>query len=201
MAGLSFLVFVALQAPQAPVECRASDDWRSVIGAHVERYSLMEPADLYKLLHQGATGSEHAVESEEAAGRWLARELASLGHGPDEPMVDTIAPEGTMVRIHLRPFLAADGDQEALLAAFVETANSEATAGSGIICALETARDMARDGLLPWDSDALSAFFERMGEAAYPAVHHSDAFTTRYRPAYRVVAGTLLGDVLPRDSR
>lgn len=192
-----------LSLPSAPGQeaCSGEPDWRAVIREHVARYPAMEPQDLYKLLHQGSTGSEHAVESPEAAARWMESEVATLGDGPAEPLADTIAPGGSYVRVHLRPFVAAGGDPAALLSAFVATANAGAPPASRLRCALATAIGLADEGVLPWEPGALKAYFARQRAAGYPAVHHSDAFLTRYRPAYRVVSGDLLRDLLPGAGR
>jgi hypothetical protein len=90
---------------------------------HLDRYPLLQLEDLYKLLHQGVLGSEHAVTSPSGAREWLEREIAGLGPGPEEPLIDPISGDGRIARVHLRPFLAGGGDQEALLTAFVRTAN------------------------------------------------------------------------------
>ncbi|MDW8226743.1 MAG: hypothetical protein RMJ60_02985 [Anaerolineales bacterium] len=50
----------------------------SVLLSHFARYPAMGLADLYKLIHQAALGSEHAIRNPEAARRWLNEELASL---------------------------------------------------------------------------------------------------------------------------
>jgi hypothetical protein len=172
-------------------------EWSDIILDHLERYPDMELDDLYKLVHQGATGSEHAVGSTEAARQWLEDELATLSDGPEEPLTDTIAPGGAHVRIHLRPFLQAGGNPEELLQAFVETANTPTASTRGLARALATALDMARGDLLPWDADQVESRFAELQAAGYPAVHHSTTFADRYRPAYRVVSGTLLDHLLP----
>jgi hypothetical protein len=156
----------------------------------------MEPADLYKLLHQAALGSEHAVRDMSAAREWLERELVTMGTGPAEPLIDSLRSEGWMVRVHLRPFAAAGGDPEALLRAFIGTAavpgNREDLRRAG-----EVAVRLARMKALPWADSTVSALFAEMAGQGYPAVHHSAAFVAHYRPAYRVVAGALLRGVMP----
>ena len=177
-------------------DCSDAAEWPVVISAHVARYPEMGAADLYKLLHQGALGSEHAVESLAAARRWMAGEVATLGDGPSEPLVDTIAPMGTHVRIHLRPFIEQGGDPAVLLSAFVRTANAGTGSEETLICALETSLAMAREGQLPWNEAELTHYFDDRRKEGYPAVHHSERFASLYRPAYRVVAGSLLDEVL-----
>jgi hypothetical protein len=156
----------------------------------------MEPTDLYKLLHQSALGSEHAVRDTSAAREWLERELATMGTGPVEPLVDSLRADGRIVRIHLRPFAAAGGDPEALLQAFIGTG---AVPGDreDLRRAGEVAVRLARAKALPWSDSTVSALFAGLAAQGYPAVHHSAAFVKHYRPAYRVVAGALLPGVLP----
>lgn len=179
-----------------PGDCAAGSGWSVVIEGHVSRYPEMGAADLYKLLHQGAMGSEHAVESLEAARRWMAGEVATLGDGPSEPLVDTIAPAGAHIRVHLRPFIEQGGDPVALLSAFVRTANAGTGSEETLSCALDTALAMARDGRLPWDEAELARYFDDRRHEGYPAVHHSDDFESLYRPAYRVVAAEFLPEAL-----
>ena len=74
-----------------------------ILQDHLARYPKMQARDVYKLLHQAAMGSEHAVTDIASARAWLERELAEIGPGPAEPLVDPISPDGQIARIHLRP--------------------------------------------------------------------------------------------------
>jgi hypothetical protein len=152
----------------------------------------MEVQDLYKLLHQASLGSEHAVEDAAAARAWMAREIAALGTGPDEPLVDTLGAGGRYARVHLRPYLAAGGSPARLLAAFVQTANAAPLDTGRLACARAAALGLARAGALPWPEAAIAGFFSEQARAGDPAVHHSPAFEAPYRPAYRLVALDLL---------
>jgi hypothetical protein len=195
---LTLLFGVAFSARAATPEPRGrpSVDWERLIRTHLARYPLMEPADLYKLLHQAALGSEHAVRDTLAAREWLERELASMGPGPAEPLVDSLRSDGSIVRIHLRPFAVAGGDPEALLQAFIGTG---AVPGDreDLRRAGKAAVRLARAKGLPWPDSTVSALFAGLAAQGYPAVHHSAVFVEHYRPAYRVVAGALLRGVLP----
>lgn len=182
-----------------PGDCPTGSGWTVVIEGHVSRYPEMGIADLYKLLHQGSMGSEHAVESLEAARRWMDDEVAALGDGPSEPLVDTIAPMGTHVRIHLRPFVEKGGDPAILLSAFVRTANAGTGSEDALACALEAGLAMAREGQLPWNEAELALYFDDRRAEGDPAVHHSERFESLYRPAYRVVAGDLVDEALERS--
>ena len=147
----------------------------------------MQVQDLYKLLHQAALGSEQAVEDVEKAREWLDREIRTIGEGREEALLDTISPGGQLVRVNLRPYLQDGGDPDALLRAFVRTANEYPGSTERLRAYLQVALEMADAGTIPLGRAALEAFFDARSEEGYPAVHHSPAYQPAYAPAYRVV--------------
>lgn len=154
----------------------------AILRAHIARYPSMQIQDLYKLIHQAAMGSEHAISSATAPCQRLERELAEMGTGPEETMIDPISPDGQIVRVHLRPFLSRGGDFEILLNAFIQTANKF----RGDRRVLQDYWNAAT-GLHHFSSADMGAFIESAGAESYPAVHHSAEYERLYRPAYRVV--------------
>ena len=179
------ILFVVLacgpSSGEAMAGCPDPTPWRELVTSHLERYPGMDMADALKLLQQATTGSEHAVDDSSAAVAWMQRELATMGEGPREPMIDTLGASGRFARVHLRPFRDAGGDPDLLTGAFVAT--SHLTSDTALLaCALHAATDA-----VPWDSLSWHREVERWRSQGYPAMHHSDAFTARYRPAYRVV--------------
>jgi hypothetical protein len=165
---------------------------RGVLARQLARFPSMEPQDVYKLLYQATMGSRHAGLDSVMAARWLERELRDLGSGPDEPVVDTISADGRMVRVNLRPFLAAGGDRAALLRAFVRTAREVRGSTADLERQVGYVERMARDGEMRLSASVLRRYFARMRAAGYPAVEHSAAYRAAYRPAYRVVLGALV---------
>lgn len=151
-----------------------------ILGAHIERYPDMQIQDVYKLMHQAAMGSEHAVESQEYARAWMFRELSEMGVGQMEPVIDRISDD--IVRIHLRPFVAGGGDVEALLTAFIRTANEY----RGNFELLESYWENSSH-LLSYSASEVNAFIKIKRAEGFPAVHHSAVFENNYRPAYRVI--------------
>ena len=154
----------------------------AVLRDHLVRYPAMQIQDLYKLIHQAALGSEHAISNLEAPRRWLERELAEMGPGPEETMLDPISADGQTVRLHLRPFLARGGDIEALLSAFIRTAN----AFHGDRAILRDYWNVATE-LRRFSPVEMDAFIETARARDFPAVHHSPEYERLYRPAYRVI--------------
>lgn len=153
-----------------------------ILREHLTRHPLMQSEDIYKLLHQGCMGSEHAVGDHEGVARWMTRELAEMGAGPEDPLIDPIAPDGRIVRVHLRPFVAAGFDTPVLLEAFVQTANTFRGDTEALAAGL-------RDAAMLCDAGDL---FTALAAQGYPAIHHSPAYERAYRPAYRVVAREFL---------
>ena len=152
----------------------------------------MQVQDLYKLLHQAALGSDHAVEDSDPARKWLERELVEMGAGPEEPIFDPISPGGEILRVHLRPYIRAGRDPQDLLAAFLHTAKkwngSKATLRENgqLAVQLVEMEDWPLQGI------EIEAFFAKMEGLDFPAAHHSAIFAGLYRPAYRVIAREFL---------
>ena len=143
-------------------------------------------------------GVEHALSNEAGVRDWLTRELAELSPAvaPDEPLIDPISPDGQLVRVHLRPFARLALDPELLLQAFFRTASEINPASERLVEFAETAVQLAQETLLPFDAEALAAFFAERQAQNFPAFHHSAAFRQHYQPAYRVVARALLPEEL-----
>lgn len=156
--------------------------FESILHDHFARYASMQIQDVYKLIHQAALGSEHAVSSVEEARKWVECELVEMGAGPDEPVIDPISADGQIVRVHLRPFVAQGGDVDMLLQAFIRTANEF----RGDIQVLKDHWNTATITQY-FPPTELEEFIKSMQAQNYPAVHHSSEYERLYRPAYRVV--------------
>jgi len=170
---------------------------RDILIDHARRYPRWALEDLYKLVHQGAMGSEHAVIDEARAREWLTRELADLRSGPDEPLLDPISAGGSIVRVHLRPLVRLGLDAELLLGAFVRTAREFRGSTESIEVGFAEAAGLARDGLLAFGVADVRSLVARMRTVGFPAVRHSAVFRAEYHPAYRVVARAFLPWELP----
>jgi hypothetical protein len=107
-------------------------------------------------------------------------------------VVDPISPDGRIVRVHLRPYLAAGGDTDGLLAAFVRTAQEYHGTLEQLQRFWNYAVALAAAGQFPLSADPLTTFWEQMGAQGYAAVHHSAGYGRTYHPAYRVVLRELL---------
>lgn len=144
---------------------------------HQNRYPAMQAQDAYKLIHQAACGPAHAVTNPQAAQDWLEEELQTLHDPYPEPAIDPISPDGALVRVHLAPYLAAGGNIERLLDAFITTSREFPADPTKLRKYFDTAL-----ALFP----GLESLVETLKPQGYPAMHHSPAYRKAYKPAYRV---------------
>jgi hypothetical protein len=163
-----------------------------LLSAHLVRYPAMQLADVYKLLHQAALGPGHAVDNPAAARKRLDEEVATLERVSDEPAHDVISPDGRLARVHLRTYLASGGELDALLHAFVETANTYPASPEKLAKFCGCLGDFAASGQIPFAQAEVVNYFEKIARDGYPVLHHSGVYRDTYRPAYRVVATDLL---------
>ena len=160
-----------------------------VVIRELSRRPAMEAADVYKLVFQAALGSEHAVELS-LAREWLAREaraIAGQAHA-GEALLDTISPDGSIVRVNLRPYIARGGSLDSLAADFTETARRIRRDTTVLHAYWREITALAEAGRIPLAADSLTAYHSRMQARGYPPPPHSASYRARDRPAYRVVA-------------
>jgi hypothetical protein len=193
MAAAGCVVLAACGPPAAMPRCADAGWLESLLLSHQHRYPAMGIRDAFKLLQQATLGSEHAVQDTAAA---AGEEWDALLPGPREPLVDTLGPRGRFARVNLRPYRAAGGTAPALLAAFVRTARSVPRDTAAFSCGLRTLAALARGRRVPWPHDSVVALEADWARRGYPAEHHTPAFERTYRPAYRVVALSLLPALL-----
>ena len=164
------------------------DGMTAVLEHHLARTPGMQLADLYKLLHQAAMGSGHAVHDPQVDREMLEKEMAGLSAGPQDPPSDPLDPQGQLIRVHLRPYKLAGRDSATLLEAFIRTANEWQASPARLTAWCDLVLQLAGQNRLPFDPQAARAYFQQMRAQAYPAVHHSEVYQRLYQPAYRVVA-------------
>lgn len=195
--GYVLLVFLAYLAATACTSQSGEEaELRRILADQVARHPRMQVQDLYKFIHQAALGSEHAVRDTAMARGWMRREIATLDSiAVDEPLMEPLSPDGQLVRVNLRPYLARGGEQEALLRAFIRTANEYPGEAGTLERYWSVAEAMCSEGELPFSHSDMETFFAARREQGFPAVHHSEDYGEHYRPAYRVIQR----DFLPPD--
>lgn len=156
--------------------------------------------DAYKWLFQAALGGEHAVSDSAGARKWLETEWEGLGEPPEdstarspnsrppEVLAESLRADGSILRIHLRPFKSAGGNPDVLLGVFVASARSFRGDKKEFLRAWSAlGRRLEAGPIGRLDHESWKALDEISRPLGYPAVHHSKEYEERYRPAYRVV--------------
>lgn len=151
--------------------------------------------DAYKWLFQAASGGEHAIPDEDSARRWLEREWGSLGETPPgEPLEVPLRPDGSLVRLNLRPYRDRGGSPGELLQAFLRSARSFEP-NDDLFRATWAAlgEELSLRPLGPLNREEWTRLDAAMRAKGYPALHHSPAYSAARRPAYRVLTGDEAG--------
>jgi hypothetical protein len=164
-------------------------------GAHLDSHPLATAEDLYKFLHQAVYGPGHAIPNPQAAADWMEEELQNLGPPLEpEPRCEPLGGEPPLVRVNLRPFVAAGRDPDLLVEAFVASANQDlgSTRRMEVVLSLTVSYvECAGRGEL---SPGLKDLAVELAAKDYPAIHHSEAYREAYRPAYRVIEESMAAD-------
>lgn len=168
-----------------------------LLGHHLRHYPLMQLDDIYKLLQQSALGAGHALDDAKVLRETFDSEIASMGSGPEEPVADVISPDGRLARIHLRPYLEAGHNTDALFEAFVQTAREYPPAPDKLVKFCGCIADLAAAGGINFDPTEVTRYFTKIAREGYPIIRHSAAFRKAYKPAYRVVCLDFLPAVEP----
>jgi hypothetical protein len=163
----------------------------ALIQTHLERYPRAEAMDVYRLLHQATFGPGKAITNVKIAREWLDRENEQVIPNAAETLIESVHPEGVIVRVNLRPYVAQHGNLKALLDAYITS--SKAVEGQTATMAGWWAifESLTQPGGL------LASRFEHrhvllIGRTRtnlqWPAEPHSPVYETLYKPMYRVLA-------------
>ena len=160
---------------------------RIAIIRHIEEYPECEIADIFKFIFQSACGCEHMVSDRERVLDYIRREAQSAVGG--ERHIDAL--DGDFCRVHL----SCIGDSlsaEELADMFLASARHEPRGKERIKEKLAVMRELVISGELKLDIAELDAAISEWAARGYPAIHHSDRFREKYRPAYRVIHNDVL---------
>jgi hypothetical protein len=158
----------------------------ALLREHFQRRPLMRATDFYKLLYQGVFGVGHIL-GEGARGK-LREEAASidLADHPDEPLVEEVLADGSMVRVNLRPYLRQGLSLARLYEAMEETAKDQGVPEK-FIQAWSVFHGLATSLALEVDRGELDSLHNEIQEKGPRPHHHSEPYRVAYYPAYRVV--------------
>jgi len=156
---------------------------------HFAWYPLVELRDVYKLLYQGAMGSEHLLTSSEEFTRYLRDEFERLQPDPSQRFLEPVRPDGTLVRLNLHAYKSRQVSVDLLISSLLETAHLITGTQSELRVAwLEFVQCCHHGQVSKFDTSSVDQFSQRLEELEYPAMHHSEIYHREYQPAYRLIS-------------
>ena len=164
-----------------------------LIRTHLARYPQMQIADIYKLLYQAAFGPGHLVANKKMAREWLEHEAGRVSPSAEGLLVESVHPDAQIVRLHLRPYLALDGEIKPLLEAFARSAEQVRGDVAQMATWWQVFESLCTEGALCADvcQQREAVLFGRVrAQEQWPAVHHSPAYHAVYQPVYRVLTAS-----------
>ncbi len=161
----------------------ATPSFETLVQTQYTRYPEMEMQDWYKLLHQAAMGNRHLGVDDSLIYNYLLDEMERIEASSEEPLVEYISPDSTVIRFNLRPYKAGSGDPEARFAAMQKT--WENVTPSSIL--FESYWEDLERSSAPYAHEDLDKFIAPYLQDGLPAIHHSAVYEATYKPAYRVL--------------
>lgn len=161
----------------------ATPSFETLVQTQLARYPKMEIQDWYKLLHQAAMGNRHLGVDDSLIYNYLLDEMERIETSSDEPLIEFISPDSSVIRFNLRPYKAGRGHPDTLFAAMQKT--WESVTPSSIL--FESYWEDLERSSAPFTSEDLETFIAPYLQDGLPAIHHSETYDAAYTPAYRVL--------------
>ena len=162
------------------------------------------PVDIYKCLHQGEFGVSHMIDVSDRFWERLFHEIFRIRPTLDEPILENVSINGSVMRLNLRPFRATfsnDIEEACHILAEVCLKSSEIVKGGPkrFFSLLNGFRDLNRAGELKvgkvtysFPTEMVDHFLKGVRELAHeireiPVFSHSSSYRQMNEPSYRVV--------------
>ena len=179
-----------------------NDAFARAVERQMQRYPESRLTDIYKHFFQDGFGPGHLIKDSASANRYLQQELALCGECTGNP-VEEIGWQGRYCRVDLCAVKENRIAQEALLNAFIESANNALT--PPLEAWINTWNEMIRllDAMLldlP-DYETDKAALQAILHDGHYAVHHSETYEQRYNPHYRIIRKTILDRLTENGNR
>ncbi len=151
-----------------------------------EKYPKLLPCDLFKYIYQSSFGCEHLVSPSANVTDWIIKEYENcVKQKSENDLVECLDGEYSRVDIDsLRHGLSP----ETLGKMFFLSAKKEQNGAEELQKKLDAAKELASENVFSFSREEFDYAWAEWEAAGYPPIHHSSAFRTEYRPAYRVVA-------------
>ena len=163
-----------------------TQDVKPLILEHLNRRPMARAQDVYKLLFQGVFGVAHIVSGKawdilvEEAGR-----INLQDHGMD-PLIESVSPDDSMVRVNLRQYINDGGDLEILYQVMRKSAEHKGEE-EVFLDYWRQYKEMVTGGLVSGAQDEIDDLDNLIRLEGVKPRHHTEPYRQAYYPAYRVV--------------
>ena len=166
-----------------------AQDIKEFVTRQIETYPQLRLLDIYKSCFQDYLGPEHLITDKASVEAYLDKELATpIDQTAVLPYYEPCGPDGRHVRVNLSAVQQGIITKQALLDAFVRSANGKhPTVKSWAKQWRKMARtiDAMHLNLPRYDQDR--SFIDSVLNAGLYAISHSPEYRNAYRPHYRIV--------------
>lgn len=169
-----------------------------LILTHVRRYPELDVIDVYRLLHQAAFGVGGRIPNRKTAREWLDHEAGLARQKPanstnstrEHALIESVHPDGVVVRVYLQTYQAAGGALSALLDAYIKSGESPLS-DPAVMAGWwsEFAAMVAPGGALTgrFEARVVALTGHVRANEDWPASPHSPVYLAHYQPYYRVL--------------
>jgi len=173
-----------------------ADTRLKLIQLHLSWYPLMQLRDAYKLIYQGAMGSEHMLVTQQEYEHLLTAEFEHMLPDPHLRLLEPIRPDRSLFRLNLRSYKAHNHQIELLIPSLIRTSKYVIGTKTDL---LEAWADFAclceRSEVGTFHITDIQHFSRWLEQEDYPAVNHSEVYRREYQPAYRLIAGRFIAEL------
>ena len=156
---------------------------RELLLKHYKNFPCLQAEDVFKFLFQSCFGCEHLVTDEKNALQYIMKEYSEISDFAG-PFTDAL--DGNYSRVYLS-WLNAGLSPETLTRLFCLSAKKEPDGKALLAEKTEAAAELVENGEIPLAKEEFENKLAVWQERGCPAIHHSDAFRSTYKPAYRVI--------------
>ncbi|MBN2356734.1 hypothetical protein JXO59_11525 [candidate division KSB1 bacterium] len=172
--------------------------WPHLVNWHIQLHPGFAVQDLYKLMYQGVLGAEHLLTDFEGARAGLQAEWLSLAKAMDDPIVEPVSIDHSIVRLNLRPCKILEWSLEKIWQIFYLSATTQSAKHADFVTMWQSFIPYALSDL---NMATIKSFDHEMGIKQYPPCHHSQTYHLENKPAYRVVSGRIIYDAIQEMER
>jgi len=178
---------MSLQRSRQPHDKMAMQQLIIIIHNHQANKKCFAIQDAYKLIYQSVFGIEHLLNDVEVAKGYLEREIDAVVADDVEAMLESIAPDGEVVRLNLRPYKFHRGDVDRLFEAMRRSAELISGSRDDFVQLWGDFKQAVRHNMLDFNPAELAAFDHLVHCENYPPMRHSPSYRAANQPAYRVL--------------